>query len=112
MEYFCGLDISIETTALCVVDSAGTIVCRVSVATDPEAIYKQLKPYLSKLKRVGHEAGSLSPWLHPQLLAKGLPVVCLETHHVRNLNRPGFAGGSDSEVGWSHDSQDIKQVFT
>lgn len=84
MEYFCGLDISIETTALCVVDHAGTLVCQVSVATDPEAIYKQLKPYLSKLKRVGHEAGSLSPWLHPELLAKGVPAVCLETHHVRN----------------------------
>jgi transposase len=87
MEYFCGLDISIETTALCVVDSEGTLVCQASVATDPETIHKQLKPFLSKLKRVGHEAGSLSPWLHPELLAKGLPAVCLETHHVRNALR-------------------------
>ncbi len=84
MEYFCGLDIATETTALCVVDVDGTVVCQASVPTDPEAIYRHLKPYLAKLKRLGHEAGSLSPWLHPELLARGLPAVCLETHHVRN----------------------------
>ena len=36
-----------------------------------------------RLRRVGHEAGSLSPWLHPGLVALGLPAVCLETRHVR-----------------------------
>src|SRR5271165_3015940 len=35
------------------------------------------------LRRAGHEAGALSPWLHPGLLALGVPVVCLETRHVR-----------------------------
>lgn len=33
--------------------------------------------------RVGHEAGSLSPWLHPELKKLGLPAICLETLHVR-----------------------------
>lgn len=36
-----------------------------------------------RLRRVGHEAGSLSPWLHPELLRVGLPAICLETVHVR-----------------------------
>ena len=31
----------------------------------------------------GHEAGALSPWLHPELLRLGLPAICLETQHVR-----------------------------
>jgi transposase len=53
------------------------------VVTDPDAIKLSLKPYLGRLRRVGHEAGSLSPWLHPGLLRLGLPAVCLETHHVR-----------------------------
>lgn len=35
------------------------------------------------MRRVGHEAGSLSPWLHTELLAEGVPAVCLETRHVR-----------------------------
>jgi transposase len=38
-----------------------------SVATDAEAIMKALKPFLPRLRRVGHEAGALSPWLHPEL---------------------------------------------
>jgi transposase len=31
------------------------------------------------LRRVGHEAGALSPWLHPELLRLGLRAICLET---------------------------------
>jgi hypothetical protein len=27
------------------------------------------------------------------------------------LNRPGFAGGSNFQIGWSHDEQDDEQVF-
>jgi transposase len=39
--------------------------------------------FLPRLRRVGHEAGSLSPWLQPELAKRGLPAVCLETRHVR-----------------------------
>ena len=28
------------------------------------------------------------------------------------LNRPGSAGGSNFQLGWSHDEQDDEQVFT
>lgn len=38
---------------------------------------------MGRSRRVGHEAGSLSPWLHPELKKLGLPVICLETQHVR-----------------------------
>jgi transposase len=83
MEFFSGLDVSIDETAICVVDDKGKVHLQTAVATDPEAIVRVLKPFLPKLRRVGHEAGSLSPWLHPELAALGLPVVCLETQHVR-----------------------------
>jgi hypothetical protein len=42
-----------------------------------------LKPHASKLRRVGHEAGSLSPWLQVELKQRGLPAICLETWHAR-----------------------------
>jgi transposase len=42
-----------------------------------------LAPFAATLKRAGHEAGSLSPWLHPELKALGVPVVCLEPRPVR-----------------------------
>jgi transposase len=83
MEFFTGLDVGMDETAICVVDDKGQVVLETTVVSDPEAIRDALKPYLGRLRRVGHEAGALSPWLHPELLKLGLPVVCLETQHVR-----------------------------
>jgi len=83
MEYFVGLDVSIDETAICVVDDKGAVALTSAVATDPATIADALKPYAGCLRRVGHEAGSLSPWLHPELQALGVPIVCLETQHVR-----------------------------
>ena len=53
------------------------------IVTDPDAIAAALKPFLPRLRRVGHKAGSLSPWLQPMLVRRGLPAVCLEARHVR-----------------------------
>lgn len=83
MEYFVGLDVSVEDTSICVVGDDGKVVLETSVATDPELIADAVRTYAGRLRRVGHEAGSLSPWLHTELLALGLPTVCLETRHVR-----------------------------
>ncbi len=83
MAHFAGLDVSIEETAVCVVDDQGTVLMQGSVATEPAAIAKALAPFAATLKRAGHEAGSLWPWLHPELKAQGIPVVCLETRQVR-----------------------------
>lgn len=83
MAHFAGLDVSIEETAVCVVDEAGAVLMQCSVATEPEAIAAALAPFAATLERAGHEAGALSPWLHPGLLALGIPVVCLETRQVR-----------------------------
>lgn len=83
MQYFSGLDVSVKETAICVVNGDGEVLLRVTVETEPTAIRDALRPFMRGLHRVGHEAGALSPWLQPQLLALGLPVVCLETVHVR-----------------------------
>jgi transposase len=82
MEYFAGLDVSMKETSICVVDGAGSIVAETVVATEPGAIRSALTCYADRLARVGHEAGSLSPWLHRCLQAVGLPMFCLETRHV------------------------------
>ncbi len=83
MDCFAGLDVAVEETAICVVDESGKRLFEASVPTDPARISEALAPFVDTLRRVGHEAGSLSPWLHPQLLAAGLPATCLETRHVR-----------------------------
>ena len=83
MEYFAGLDVSIEETAICVVGDDGKVVLETEVPTEPELIAEALERFAGRLRRVGHEAGSVSPWLHAGLIELGLPAVCLETRHVR-----------------------------
>lgn len=81
MELFSGLDEGMERTAICVVDDKGEVQMQTEIVTDPDAIMTVLRPFLWR-RRVGHEAGSLSPWLQPELAKRGLPAVCLETRHV------------------------------
>ncbi len=83
MDYFVGLDVGVEDTALCVVDVDGVVLLQCEVSTDPQAIADALKPYRKTLRRAGHEAGALSPWLQSELLALGLPVICVEARHAR-----------------------------
>jgi transposase len=83
MDCFAGLDVSIDETAICVVNEAGKVMMTASVPTDPGSIAAALEPYRWQLRRVGHEAGALAPWLHPGLKEQGVPIVCLETRHVR-----------------------------
>jgi transposase len=35
------------------------------------------------LKRIGLEAGPLSQWLFSAIAETGLPVICVETRHMR-----------------------------
>jgi transposase len=83
MEYFAGLDVAMEESSICVIDREGQVVLETKVTTDPDAIFRVLKPYVSKLRRLGHEAGSLSPWLQAELKQRGLPAICLEAWNVR-----------------------------
>jgi transposase len=83
MEYFAGLDVAMDESSLCVIDQDGKVVLETAVATDPDAIFKALKNHIRRLRRVGHEAGSLSPWLQVELKQRGLPAICLEAWHAR-----------------------------
>ena len=46
-------------TAICVVDDKGKVALQTTVVTDPDAIKVALKPFLGRLRRLGHEAGAL-----------------------------------------------------
>ena len=83
MEYFAGLDVSLEETSICIVDSEGRIVVEKRVASQPAAIAAALSSAALTLKRVGLEAGPLSPWLHAGLRAAGFAVICIETRQMK-----------------------------
>jgi len=79
MTYFSGLDVSLEETAICVVDETGRMVKETRAASDPEALSKALRHVAVPLERVGLEACSLTAWLQDGLRAAGLPAICIET---------------------------------
>ena len=83
MDYFAGLDVSVKETSVCIVDDTGKIVREVKVASEPEALLQVLKNPTYRFKRIGLEAGPLSQWLYTALAEAGLPVICVETRHMR-----------------------------
>lgn len=83
MKYYAGLDVSLEETSVCVVDGEGAIVAEAKVASEPDVIAAYLARWPGGLVKVGHEAGGLSPWLHPGLAGHGLPAVCIETRRMK-----------------------------
>jgi transposase len=87
MDYFAGLDVSVKETSVCIVDDAGKIVREARVASEPEALLQVLTNTLYRFKRVGLEAGPLSQWLYSCLAEAGLPVICVETRHMRAVLR-------------------------
>jgi len=83
MEYFAGIDVSLEQSSVCVVDGAGKIVRETKVASEPEALVRFFRGLEIGVTRIGLEAGPLSQWLHAGLVAAGFEVVLLETRHVK-----------------------------
>jgi transposase len=83
MDHFAGLDVSVKETSVCVVDETGKIVREVKVPSEPEGLFGLLASPGYRFKRIGLEAGPLSQWLYSTLAEAGLPVICVETRHMR-----------------------------
>jgi transposase len=85
MDHFAGLDVSVKVSSVCIVDEMGKVVREVRVASEPEALLAVLAnpAYPYHFKRIGLEAGPLSQWLYSVLAEAGLPVICVETRHMR-----------------------------
>jgi transposase len=83
MKYFAGLDVSLEETAICVVDETGEIMKEARVASEPEALDALLSALDLPLERLGLEACSLTAWLHGELKAGGWPAICIESRQAK-----------------------------
>ena len=64
-------------------DDTGKLVREVKIASEPEALLAVLRNPAYHFKRIGLEAGPLSQWLFSALAEAGLPVICVETRHMR-----------------------------
>jgi predicted NBD/HSP70 family sugar kinase len=63
MEHYVGLDVSLKSTAICVVDAKGKIVREGAVITDPETIAAFIALHAPDAMRIGLETGATSTWL-------------------------------------------------
>jgi transposase len=81
MDYFAGMDISMEETHVCVVDRDGAVVHEAKTASTPKAIAASLAK-APTCRRVVFETGRMAPSLYHGLAAVGLPVVCIESRHA------------------------------
>jgi transposase len=82
MKYYAGLDVSLEETAICVVDETGRLVKETRAASEPQAMIAALSGIGLSLERIGLEACSLAAWLHDDLRDAGLPAICIETRQA------------------------------
>src|SRR3954468_1971634 len=83
MNYYAGIDVSLECSSVCVVDGTGRIVRERKVASEPAALIAWLGSLGLRLERIGLEAGPLSQWLYAGLREAGLAAELLETRHVK-----------------------------
>ncbi len=82
MEYFAGLDVSLRSCALCIVDSRGVAVHERELACDVDKITECLMSFPYPIARIGFEAGTMSQHLFYGLTNDGFDVVCMEARQV------------------------------
>src|SRR3954454_12721579 len=82
MNQYAALDVSMEQTAICVVDETGRKLTEAKVVTCPDAITTWLRDKTATLTKVGMETGPLAVWLWNELSKRGLPIVCLDARHA------------------------------
>jgi transposase len=80
MKYFAGLDVSLQETAICIVDDDGTLESEGKAASEPADVVRWLAATGLTIARLGLEAGPLSPWLH---------AGCVGRDCRRSASRPG-----------------------
>jgi transposase len=84
MNYYAGIDVSLECSSVCVMDASGKLVREGKVASEPAALIAWFGSLGFRVERIGLEAGPLSQWLCPALREAELEVELLETRHVRD----------------------------
>lgn len=80
---YVGLDVSLAETSICVIDETGARLFEGKVITDSAVIAATVRRHVvGQVVRVGLETGTTAGWLWRELIALGLPAVCLDTRHA------------------------------
>ena len=128
MDLFIGLDVSLASTAICVLDAHGKAVNETTAISEPEALVEFLRGLCGSVIAVGLEAGPLSQWLHRRLTGAGFEIVLMETRQVKGAlkampiktdRREAFGIARLLQMGWfrpvhckSVSAQEMRPVLT
>ena len=82
MDYFVGLDVSLRSVALCIVDARGKVCLERELPCEVDDIADCLDAFEHSIERIGFEAGALSQHLFFGLQDKGFDIVCMEARQV------------------------------
>ena len=83
MKVFIGIDVSLASSAFCVLDEHGRVLERAQIASEPEAFVAFLRNLPWPVAAMGLEAGPLSQWLHRGLAEAGFDLILMETRQVK-----------------------------
>ena len=99
MRYYAGLDVSLEETAMCIVDETGKVIRELRAAIEPDALIETLAATGLGFERIGLEPCSLSSWLHQGLTRAGgeaadsiEPCQCAFDDPTARENHEAFCG--------------------
>jgi transposase len=98
MKLFVGLDISLNKTAVCVMDDTGNLVFEGNALSDPDDLVAKIARWRDGIALIGLEACPLSEWVYGRLVGAGYAVRCLETRHTQRFlsTRPNKTDRNDA----------------
>jgi len=83
MTYYAGLDVSLRTVNICVINDQGEHIAESKLASDVQDIIAYLDDLNIEIDGVGLEAGTLSQYLTYGLQSAGFEVICMEARQVK-----------------------------
>lgn len=104
MKHYAGLDLSMESTQVCIVDETGRKLVSEKVESSPEAIATMLARF-SPTERAVVETGRMSPAICLGLRELGVSVVCIDARQAHQSLKAMKANKTDP-----HDAAGLAQL--
>jgi len=105
MTYYAGLDVSLRTVNICVIDDQGEFFAETKLASDVQDIVAYLDELKLNIESVGLEAGTLAQYLTYGLQAADFEVICMEARQVKGA-LSAMRNKTDK-----HDARGIAQIL-
>lgn len=82
MDHYVGLDVSLKTVFICILNEKGKIIKEEELTSTPESIGGFLKDTGLTITKIGLESGNLTHYLKKGLLEMGYEVACMEARKM------------------------------